>query len=123
MQSGNWIPAPGHIIRAEVPYSDSEGSKSRFPIVVSSREFNQTYPEVIVAFTTRSANIKHPRGYDVEISDKHTEFTLTSLSKTTTVRCGRLWTIDQRKISDVIGTVPDDLLSDIQRLVQKCFSE
>ena len=115
--------SPGHIIRAEVQYSDSEGTKSRFPVVVSSSDFNQKYPEIIVAFTTSSVNIHHPRSYDVEISDKHPEFGLTGLAHSTTVRCGRLWTIDKRRISDVICIVPDGLLTDIQRLVLKCFTE
>jgi mRNA-degrading endonuclease toxin of MazEF toxin-antitoxin module len=115
--------SPGHIIRAEVQYSDSERTKSRFPVVVSSSEFNRQYPEVIVAFAASSINIHHPRSYDVEISDKHPEFGLTGLTHSTTVRCGRLWTIDKRSISDVIGIVPDGLLTDIQRLVLECFAE
>jgi mRNA-degrading endonuclease toxin of MazEF toxin-antitoxin module len=113
--------SPGYIVRAELQYSDSEGSKSRFPVVISGLEFNQANPEVIVAFTTSSANVKHPRAYDVEISDKHKDFASTGLDHSTTVRCGRLWTINKKKISDVMGVVPDDLLIDIQCLVLKCF--
>lgn len=115
--------SPGHIIRAEIQYSDSEGIKSRFCVVVSSSEFYRQYPDIIVAFATSSTNIHHPRSYDVEISDKHPEFRLTGLPHSTTVRCGRLWTVDKRKISDVIGVVPDGLLTDIQRLVLECFIE
>jgi len=74
-----------------------------------------------VAFTTSSKNIHHPRGYDVEISDKHPDFNLTGLTHSTTVRCGRLWTVDKRKISEVIGIAPSDLLRDIQKLVLECF--
>ena len=123
MSSRKWSPTPGHIIRAIVQYSDSEGTKSRFPVVISSSQFNQQHPEVIVAFTTSTLNIRHPRSYDVEISDKHPDFGLTGLTHNTTVRCGRLWTIDKRRISDVIGIVPNDLLVDIQKLVLKCFTE
>jgi mRNA-degrading endonuclease toxin of MazEF toxin-antitoxin module len=121
MQAQRWDPTPGYIIRAEVQYSDSEGTKSRFPVVVSSLKFNQANPEVIVAFTTSSDNVKQPRSYDVEISDKHRDFASTGLDHSTTVRCGRLYTIDKKKISAVIGVVPDDLLTDIQRLVLECF--
>ncbi|MFA5251234.1 MAG: type II toxin-antitoxin system PemK/MazF family toxin [Phycisphaerae bacterium] len=116
-----WEPSPGYIIRAEVQYSDSEGAKSRFPVIVSGLEFNKTNPEVIVAFTTSSDNVRQPRAYDVEISDKHLDFPQTGLDHSTTVRCGRLWTINKNRISDVIGVVPADLLQDIQRLVLKCF--
>ena len=112
---------PGQIVRAEVQYSDSEGTKSRFPVVVSCAEFNRENPEVIVAFTT-SRPIRQPREYDVHVSARHPEFSLTGLTKDTTVRCGRLWTIDKRKISDVIGCMPKDLLVDIKRLVRACFS-
>jgi mRNA-degrading endonuclease toxin of MazEF toxin-antitoxin module len=91
--------------------------------VVSGQGFNSEHPEVIVAFTTSSANIHHPRSYDVEISDKHSGFGMTGLDRSTTVRCGRLWTIDKRKIADVVGTVPDDLLNDIQKLVVDCFPD
>jgi len=118
----DWSPSPGYIIRAEVQYSDKEGNKSRFPVVVSSSDFNRQHTEVIVAFTTSSRNIRRPQSYDVEISDRHTGFSQTGLAHSTTVRCGRLWTIDKRKISDVIGTVPDNLLLDIQKLVFRCFT-
>ncbi len=123
MSVPNWYPFPGHIIHTHVQYSDSEGTKSRFPIVVSSSQFNQQFPEVIVAFTTSSKNIYHPRRYDVEISDKHPQFTKTGLTHSTTVRCGRLWTVDKRKIADVIGIVPNDLLNDIKKLVLESFRE
>jgi mRNA-degrading endonuclease toxin of MazEF toxin-antitoxin module len=116
-----WNPNPGYIIRADVQYSDSEGAKSRFPVIVSNLEFNQANPEVIVAFTTSSDNVKHPRSYDVEISEKHPNFTQTGLDHSTTIRCGRLWTIDKKHISDVIGIVPEDLLIDVQHLVLECF--
>jgi mRNA-degrading endonuclease toxin of MazEF toxin-antitoxin module len=123
MAREQWVPSPGHIIRTHVPFANSEKTKERFPVVVSSSEFNRKYPEVIVAFTTSSINVHHPRSYDVEISNKHPEFGLTGLPHSTTVRCGRLWTIDKHKISDVIGVVPDGLLTDIQRLVLECFTE
>lgn len=121
MPSRKWSPSPGHIIHTHVQYSDSEAIKARFPVVVSRSEFNQKYPEVIVAFSTSSENIHHPRSYDVEISDKHPDFAQTGLTHSTTVRCGRLWTVDKRKIADVIGIVPGDVLTDIQKLVADCF--
>jgi mRNA-degrading endonuclease toxin of MazEF toxin-antitoxin module len=122
MSPQQWSPSPGHIIHTQVQYSDSEATKSRFPIVVSSSEFNQKHPEVIAAFTT-SKKIQHPRSYDVEISYKHPDFTKTGLTHSTTVRCGRLWTVDKRKISDVIGIIPASMLTDIQKLVLQCFEE
>lgn len=118
-----WAPSPGHIVRAEVPFSDSEGTKTRFPVVVSTHRFNEAHPEVIVAFATRSLNVRHPRDYDVQISDRHPGFSLTGLTESTTVRCGRLWTISKQKISDCVGVVPDDLLVDIRRLVLDCVRD
>jgi len=123
MRDDQWTLSPGHIIRTDVPFADSGGTKQRFPVVVSTSEFNREYPEVIVAFTTSSQNIRHPRRYDVEISEKHSDFGLTGLTHSTTVRCGRLWTIDKRKISDVVGIVPNGILVDILRLVRECFRE
>jgi mRNA-degrading endonuclease toxin of MazEF toxin-antitoxin module len=123
MSPQQWSPSPGHIIRTNVQYSDSEATKTRFPIVVSSSKFNQKYPEVIVAFTTSSKKVHYPKSYDVEIPDKHPDFPQTGLTHITTVRCGRLWTVDKRKISDVIGIVPASLLTDIQKLVLQCFEE
>ena len=122
MSAQKWSLSPGHIIRTEVPHTDSGASDTRFPVVVSSSDYNQKYPYVIVAFTTSSTNIKHPFSFDVEISDRHRDFGLTGLPHSTTVRCGRLHTIDKKKIYDVLGAVPDDLLLDIQRLVLECFN-
>jgi mRNA-degrading endonuclease toxin of MazEF toxin-antitoxin module len=122
MSRQQWSLSPGHIIRTDVPHTDSAQTTHRFPVVVSNTQYNQHYPEVIVAFATRSANIHHPRAYDVEISDKHPKFRLTGLTQSTTIRCGRLHTIKKHKIYDVIGIVPDDLLTDIQKLVLECFT-
>ena len=121
MGQRSWVMSPGQIIRAEVQYSDSEKTKTRFPVIVSCRTFNERHPDVVVAFATRTANIRHPRDYDVEISDKRSDFGLTGLSEPTTVRCGRLWSIDKRKISDVLGVLPDDIWTDVLHLVQRCF--
>lgn len=117
----NWTPSPGQIIRAEVPFADVEQTRTRFPVVVSNSAFNTQNPELIVAFATRSSNIKHPRSYDVEISSKHPDFRLTGLTESTTVRCGRLFTLSKGVVSDVIGQVPDDLWIDVQHLVRACF--
>ncbi len=123
MQPSEWIPLPGHIIRTSVPYTDNQDSSDRYPVVVSSKSYNEKYPYVIVAFTTRSLNIKHPFNCDVEISDKRKDFNLTGLRESTTVRCCRLHTINKNKIYAHIGCVPDDLLTDIQRLVVLNFKD
>jgi mRNA-degrading endonuclease toxin of MazEF toxin-antitoxin module len=122
MSAQKWNLSPGHIIRAEVPHTDSRASDDRYPVVVSSADYNQKYPYVIVAFTTSSTNIEHPFAFDVEISERHPDFGLTGLPHSTTVRCGRLHTINKKKIYDVLGVVPDDLLLDIQRLIIECFN-
>lgn len=121
MTKDKWAPSPGHIVYARVPYSDIEGSKSRYAVVVSNRSFNQTYPEIVVAFATRSGNVRRPRSYDVLISGGHPAFRDTGLRESTTVRCGRLWTLDQRAVMNVAGVVPEDLLADIRKLVSQCF--
>ena len=123
MAQGSWTPLPGHIVHAAVQYSDSERTKSRFPVVVSSRRFNEKHPDVVVAFTTKTSNIRHPRDYDVEVSEHHPNFGTTGLTASTTVRCGRLWSIDKRKIMDVVGVAPSDIFGDVVRLVLACFSE
>lgn len=123
MSAQEWHLCPGHIVHAYVQYSDSERGKSRFPVVVSSAQFNRQNPEVIVAFTTSTSNIKHPRSYDVEISDKHPQFSQTGLTHSTTIRCGRLWTLNKAQIPEVIGVVPSDLLLDVQKLVLMSFQE
>ena len=121
MGKQEWEYEPGYIVRAKVPHTDSSWSDSRYPVIVSSRSYNQQYPEVIVAFTTRSSNINHPRSYDVEISNKHKDFKLTGLPENTTVRCGRLHTIKKSFIYDAIGIVPDDLMVDINKIILECF--
>ena len=119
----SWAPSPGQIVRAEVQYSDSEQTKSRFPVVVSSRTFNAKHPDVVVAFTTKSSNVRHARDYDVQISNRRSDFSTTGLRVSTTVRCGRLWSIDKRKISATIGVLPADILNDVLRLVRACFED
>lgn len=123
MAASDWAPSVGHIVRASVPYSDIEKTKTRYPVVVSSYDFNKKHQEVIVAFATRSGNIKQPQDYDVEISRSHKSFKETGLTQSTTVRCGRLWTINKKSIEDVIGIVPSDLLVDIENLVLANFGK
>ena len=122
MPKGGWTPSPGHIVYASIPYSDIEKSKSRIAIVISSSAYNKQYQEIVVAFATRSSNIRYPRNYDVCISEKHPKFQETGLRENTTVRCGRLWTLDQRSVANIMGIVPDDLLIDIQKLVLQNFT-
>lgn len=121
MRAGGWSLSPGHVVHARIAYSDVEGAKSRFAVVVSADSFNQRYSEVIVAYATRSKNVKHSRGYDVVLSDRHASFSNAGLPESTTIRCGRLWTLDQRAIQDVKGVVPDDLMADVLRLVREAF--
>jgi mRNA-degrading endonuclease toxin of MazEF toxin-antitoxin module len=123
MRTGAWTPLPGDIVFADVQYADSEQRKSRFAVVVSARAFNEKHPDVVVAFATSSSNIRRLRDYDVEISEKHLAFQGTGLYHSTTIRSGRLWSLDQRKIVDVRGVVPKDLLGDILRLVRACFDD
>ncbi len=122
MGQDSWIPLPGHVVRAAVQYADSEQTKTRFPVVVSSESFNAAHMELIVAFTTKTANIRVPRDYDVEVSQRHLGFHSTWLRVSTTIRCGRLWTIDKHKILDIVGSIPEDILSDVLHLVRGCFS-
>ena len=123
MAQKSWTPLPGHIVHAAVQYSDSEQTKSRFPVVVSSQMFNSNHPQSIVAFTTRTLNIHQRRDYDVEISERRSDFANTGLAASTTVRCGRLWSIDKGKIMEVIGVAPDDVMTDVLRLVCDCFKD
>ncbi len=123
MATSGWTPSPGDIVFADVQYADSEQTKSRFAVVVSGHTFNETHPDVIVAFATSSSNIRHPRDYDVEISARHPSFSRTGLHHSTTVRCGRLWSLDQRRIIDARGVVSKDLLRDVLQLVRACFAE
>ncbi len=121
MTREEWAPSPGDVVRAAVQYSDSEQTKTRFPVIVSSTVFNRCHPDVVVAFATKSINIRKPRDYDVEISERHPAFPATGLAVSTTVRCGRLWSIDKRSIQDVIGVLPSGILTDVHRLVLACF--
>jgi mRNA-degrading endonuclease toxin of MazEF toxin-antitoxin module len=123
MGEQSWCPHPGDVIHAGVQYSDSEKTKSRFPVVVSSSSFNAGHPDVIVAFTTKSSNIHHPRDYDVEVSNRRPDFHETGFSVSTTIRCGRLWSIDKRRVLDVVGCLPSDILGDVLRLVRQCFRD
>lgn len=109
----------GHILYAGIPFRDTGEIKNRFCVVVSDNEFNRKYNEVIVAFATSRA--KQPQNYDVWISDNDPKFIETGLHKSTKVQCGRLFTLDSRRVIDVVGVVPDNILDDIKKLVLECF--
>jgi len=123
MPTATWIPSPGEVVYADVQYSNSEQTKSRFAVVVSSKRFNAQYPDVIVAYATRSSKVKFAQAYDVAIPKEHREFRRTGLPLPTTVRCGRLWSLDKRSVRHVAGVVPADLFCGIIRLVRECFAE
>jgi mRNA interferase MazF len=103
----------GEIVIAVLPFSDGSGSKVRPALVVQCDHNNRRLQDVIVAVITRTTKnaIAEPTQLLLDIATPKGK--ATNLLHVSAVKCEHLITIEQSLIRRVIGSLPADMMVQI----------
>ncbi len=107
------------ILKAIIPYVDGSNQKAR-PVVQLNEPCDE-YDNFQVAFLT-SKKPKLKLYTDIEINFDHAHFYKTGLSKTTYIRVSKIFTIDPEMVEGVIGNLPLDIDSNLNKVLAKSLN-
>jgi mRNA interferase MazF len=105
----------GDVVLVRFPFSDFESEKVR-PAVVLVPE--NSYGDVCVAFIT-SRMVREPDCVFVEAGKKG--FAKTGLKVSSTIRAGKIVTLQVSLITLVIGSLPPSHLAELNRVLKQVF--
>jgi mRNA interferase MazF len=94
---------PGQVVLIPFPFTDLSTNKQRPGVVISSVPFNRSHPDVIIAAITSHLSSKPARD---EHQLNETEQQSAGLPKPSTVKLGKIVTLDQRLIRRSLGQLP-----------------
>lgn len=103
--------APGTVLVVQWPNSDGQASKGRPAVVVSSTTYNSNGTDVLIALIT--SNLARQDAGDIPILDSDPEFKRTKLRESSVIRAGKLMTFDTRNRHQVLGRIPNRILSNV----------
>lgn len=106
------------ILKVLIPFVNGSGNKVR--PVIQLTEPSDEYNNFQVAYiTSQEPSKQYPT--DLEINASIPDFTLTGLTKTSFIRCSKIFTIDPSVVELVIGDLPKDLSSDLDKILKTHF--
>ena len=108
----------GEVVLLDFPFSSGTGSKLRPALVVQSDQNNQRMDNTIVAMITGTTHrTRQPTQVLVDITTPAGQ--QSGLRFTPAVTCENLFTVEQRLIARIIGTLPPDTM----KQVDDCLKE
>jgi mRNA-degrading endonuclease toxin of MazEF toxin-antitoxin module len=107
---------PGRIVMLAFPFTDATSTKFRPALVVSTKAYNSGEDFVAVPITSRF----DAHGYRILKSEPY--FAQTQLKTDSTVKWMKPMTVSTRIVTRILGVVPGDVLSEIQKLIRTIFS-
>lgn len=106
------------IVKFLFPFADNfEKSKPR-PSLIISPSFGK-HNQVILAYITKNKEELLPT--DIEIHSSQSYFVNTGLKSDCVIKLHRLVTVEPSQIGDVIGQLPEELISTVQKKLLKVF--
>jgi len=104
----------GDVVLLPFPFTDLTTTKQRPAVVISTEAFNARQQDVIVlAITSQIPRTLNPDEYALSPEDLHAA----GLPKPSTVKCGKLLTIDQRLIRKMLGRLPATTIQQLRQRV------
>ena len=103
----------GNIVIVDYPYSDQIRSKIRPALVVQSDIWNQRLDNTIIASITSSRHRRVGAPTQYFIDTRTTDGEQTGLRLNSIVQCENLLTYDRNRILDVIGSLSDSAMQQI----------
>ena len=102
------------------PFSDGGGRKLRPVLVVQSDSFNAMLTDTIVALITSRLHRSLPTHVDVDPSSP--EGRSSGLRLVSRIQCENLYTIDQRFVLRIIGSLPRSVLSKVDECLRRSLA-
>jgi mRNA interferase MazF len=103
----------GDMVLIDHPFSDASGSKVRPAVVVQNDRRNALLSETIVAMVSK--NVRHagsdPTQILIDIGTPDGK--ASGLNLSSTVKCGKLFTVDERLVFRIIGVLRPPIMSRI----------
>jgi mRNA-degrading endonuclease toxin of MazEF toxin-antitoxin module len=107
----------GDVVIVAFPYVAGGAGKNRPALVVQSDRDNQRLSNTIVAMITGNTRYAQADPTQLLIDPSTRDGQLSGLNYPSAVKCGNLYTIDQRDIIATIGSLPPSLMG----LVATCL--
>jgi mRNA interferase MazF len=106
----------GDVVLVHYPFSSGTGAKLRPALVVQNDRNNQRLTNVIVAAITSTTHRSgEPTQFLIEVTSA--AGTQSGLVKDSVVTCENLATVEQNRVSRVIGSLPDEAMT----LINECL--
>jgi mRNA interferase MazF len=109
----------GDVVIVDYPYSDASGSKVRPALIVQADDKNKSLNDTIIALITSRLHRSLDTHVVVDISTP--DGLLLGLRLKSAVQCENLFTIDQRFILGVIGSLPGPTLTAVDDCLRKAL--
>ncbi len=108
----------GEVWWARIPMSGSHG-KRRPMLIVSDDSFNQNdrYPKVMVVHVTTVKRLGGPYDWEVELPRG-----TAGLDRTSTVKCGEVYTLWKDQLKDPVGTAPHAVMRRVDQALAVALS-
>ncbi|MBI4567420.1 MAG: type II toxin-antitoxin system PemK/MazF family toxin [Planctomycetes bacterium] len=110
----------GTVLLIRWPRSDQAGWKVRPCVVVSSDSYNAMGSDVIVAAISSRRRFE---AQDIWLPASDKRFASTGLRRSSTIRCGKLYTYDLRGAPRALGALAPDLLREVLTNVKEAIAE
>ena len=94
------------ILKAVIPYVEGSGNKPR-PVIQLNSPCDEHKNFQVVYITSQKPDGNYPT--DIEVEQKHKDFSLTGLNKNSYIRASKIFTIDPSMVELVLGDLPEDL--------------
>ena len=108
----------GSVVLAIYPFTDLSSAKRRPALVVSATE--RPGRDCILAFiTSRTEKIE---ATDLALEPSHGDFAATGLRVASTVRCGKLMTLDRMLLTGHLGHLSGRLMAEVDVRPKKALS-
>ena len=112
----------GNIVIVAFPYATGVGSKNRPALVVQCDRDNQRLSNTIVAMITGNTRHAQTEPTQLLVDPTTLQGQSSGLSYPSAVKCGNLYTIDQRDILATIGTLPASTMAQIDACLRAALN-
>lgn len=109
---------PGRLLLVTYPFTDQTAAKQRPVLVISGFDYNHGEDVIVVPLSSRV--VPHDQ-FGIPIMETDQYFPQTRLRKSSSVKWTKPMVINQKVVSRKLGTIPLEVLKNVQEHVRKIF--